>query len=101
MDRRPQLQTLLSSLPGVKAAYFQEPPATMMVYPCILYKLDQRESRHADNTPYQKSKRYQVTVMDEEGQSLIPDAVADLPLCSFERRFVADRLYHDVFNLYF
>lgn len=101
MDRQPLLQTLLSSLPGVKAAYFQEPPATMMKYPCIIYKLDNRETRHADNTPYQKSKRYQVTVIDESVLSQIPDAVADLPLCAFERRFVVGQLYHDVFNLYF
>lgn len=73
----------------------------MMEFPCILYKLDDREIRHANNAPYQKSKRYQVTVMDRNGLSQIPDAVADLPLCAFERRFVVDQLYHDVFNLYF
>jgi len=73
----------------------------MMEYPCILYKLDNRESRHANNAPYQKSKRYQLTVMDQDGLSLIPEAVHDLPRCSFERRFVVGQLYHDVFNLYF
>lgn len=73
----------------------------MMEYPCILYKLDKREASHANNAPYQKSKRYQLTVMDQEGTSLIPEAVEDLPRCSFERRFVVGQLYHDVFNLYF
>lgn len=101
MDRQPLLQTLLSSIAGVKKAYFEEPPENMMEYPCIVYHLDTRESRHADNSPYQKSKRYQVTVIDQEGLSLIPDAVQDLPLCAFERRFVVGQLYHDVFNLYF
>lgn len=73
----------------------------MMVYPCIIYKLDVRESRHANNAPYQKSKRYQVTVIDPDGLGQIADAVHDLPSCSFERRFMAGQLYHDVFNLYF
>jgi hypothetical protein len=101
MDRRLQLQALLSGIPGVKKAFFQEPPADMMEYPCIIYHLDRRESSHADNTPYRHSKRYQVTVMDRDSTSTIPDAVADLPLCSFDRRFVVDKLYHDVFNIYF
>lgn len=72
-----------------------------MEYPCIVYHLDRRESTHADNTPYSHSKRYQVTVMDRDGLSTIPDAVANLPLCAFDRRFEVNKLYHDVFNLYF
>jgi len=101
MDRQPLLQTLLSSISGVKKAYFEEPTANMMEYPCIIYKLDRRESLHANNAPYQKSKRYQVTVIDDDGLSPISDSVSDLPKCSHERRFVASGLYHDVFNLYF
>lgn len=96
-----QIQTLLSSIPKVKKAYFQEPSATVMEYPCVIYKLDDRKNRHADNAPYQKSKRYQVTVIDKDPVSTIPDIVSDLPLSTFERRFVADGLYHDVFNIYF
>lgn len=101
MDRRLQLQALLSGIPGVKKVYFQEPSADMMEYPCIIYHLDKRESIHADNTPYRHSKRYQVTVIDRNGVSSIPDDVAKLPLCAFDRRFEASKLYHDVFNLYF
>lgn len=96
-----QIQVLLSGIPEVKAAYFQAPPATAMVYPCILYSLDTRESLHADNAPYRKTKRYQVTVMDRDPTSTIPDAVQDLPLSSFERRYVVEGLYHDIFNIYF
>lgn len=96
-----QIQVLLSGIPKVAAAYFQEPPASLMKYPCIIYALDNREHSHADNAPYQKSKRYQVTVIDTEGDNTIPDVVEDLPYSAFERRFVADGLYHDVFNIYF
>jgi hypothetical protein len=100
MDRYLQLQALLNGIPGVKA-WFQEPSADQMKYPCIIFKLDGRDASHADNTPYRHMKRYQVTVMDRNPLSTIPDAVANLPQCTFERRFVADKLYHDVFNLYF
>lgn len=72
-----------------------------MVYPCIIYDLDKREANHADNIPYRTAKRYQVTVIDRNGLSTIPDAVFNLPMCAFERRFKANSLYHDVFNVYF
>jgi hypothetical protein len=101
MDRYLQLQAILNSIPGVKKAWFQEPSADNMEYPCIIFKLDSRGATHADNTPYRRTKRYQVTVIDKSPLSDIPDAVHSLPQCAFERRFVASSLYHDVFNLYF
>ena len=96
-----QIQALLSGIPEVKKAYFQEPPASVMEYPCIIYHLDDRGIVHADNAPYRKLKRYQVTVIDGNPTSTIPDAVADLPYCSFDRRFVVGQLNHDIFNIYF
>lgn len=101
MDRRLQLQALLSGIPGVAKAYFQAPPATMMVYPCIVYALDNRLSDFANNNPYRNSKRYQVTVIDKDPDSKIPDAIAAMPLSSFAQRFTANNLHHEVFNLYF
>ena len=72
-----------------------------MQYPAIVYQRDTGESRHANNVPYSYEKRYQVTVIDRNPDSLIPDKVAMLPLCSHDREFVADGLNHDVFTLYF
>lgn len=101
MGQREQLQTLLSGIPGVAKAYFQAPPADKMEYPCILYSIDNRDTSFANNTPYRSIKRYQVTVIDRDPDSLIPDVVAALPLSSFSRRFTADNLHHEVYNLYF
>lgn len=101
MDRQPELQALLSGIPGVTKAWFQAPGSDSMTYPCIVYALDLRGVDHADNLPYRRTKRYQVTVMDRNPLSKIPDAVHGLPQCSFERRYVVNGLYHDVFNLYF
>jgi hypothetical protein len=55
----------------------------------------------ADNIPYTRKKRYSVTVMDKNPDSVIPDRVGCLPLCAFDRHFTADNLNHDVYNLYF
>jgi len=100
-DRYLELQALLNGIPGVTKAWFQEPSANSMTYPCIIFKLDRRDTTHADNLPYRRTKRYQVTVIDRNPLSTIPDAVHSLPQCAFDRRFVVSGLYHDVFNLYF
>lgn len=101
MDRRLKLQRLLSAIPGVSKAYFQPPPGIRMTYPCIVYQRDQVSTDYADNSPYRRTKRYQVTVIDEDPDSGIPEAVATLPLSSFSRHFNADKLNHDVYTLYF
>lgn len=72
-----------------------------MRYPAIVYQRDDADTNFAGNKPYLNVKRYQVTVMDRNPDSLIPDKIAGLPLCSFNRFFVADGLNHDVFTLYF
>lgn len=100
MEQRLKLQTILETL-GAKKVYFQPPSNIQMAYPAIVYSRDSMWSEFASNLPYTHKKRYQVTVIDKNPDSLIPDKVRRLPLCSFSRHFVADNLNHDVFNLYF
>lgn len=100
MGQRSDLQSLLQTL-GTPHVYFQAPPAHGMNYPCIMYSLDTRQVEHANNLPYKHDKRYQVTIMDEDPDTAIPDRVAELPQCRFERFYVADNLNHYVFQLFF
>lgn len=72
-----------------------------MVYPCIRYELDDAQTAFAGNTPYRLSWRYKVTVIDRNPDSQIPNQVAVLPTCTFDRFFVVDNLNHFVFTLYF
>jgi hypothetical protein len=101
MGTRLELQTLLSGLLGNPNVYFQAPPNNEMQYPCIIYAWDDTKTDFADNSPYRRSKRYQVTVIDRNPDSLIPDDIAQLPLSSMEQTFKADNLNHFVFTLYF
>jgi len=73
----------------------------MMKYPCIVYKRDDEDVIYADNKRYRAKTRYKVTVIDEDPDSDIPDKVAELPLCAFDRNFSTENLNHDVYNLYF
>ena len=98
MDRE-ALQALLETFcPNV---YFQPPDESKMQYPAILYIRDDRATEFADNAPYSHMVRYMVTIMDYDPDSEIPNQVADLPLCRFNRHYRADGLNHDVYNLYF
>lgn len=101
MAPRQQLQTLLKAIPGVKNVYFQPPSDAKIEYPCIIYKRDNARTEFADNSPYKHKTRYQVTVVDRNPDSAIPEKVAALPMCTFNRFFAADNLNHDVYNLFF
>lgn len=101
MALRTQLQTLLESILGSRNVYFQPPPNLQMAYPCIVYNLDYRDIKHANNKPYASTKRYLVTVIDQNPDSEIPDKVAMLPSCSFNRAFSTANLNHQAFTLYF
>jgi hypothetical protein len=101
MHPRTELQTILEGLLGSRHVYFQQPSTTQMVYPCIVYGRSSANTSFADNQPYTYEKRYIVTVIDKNPDSLIPDKVARLPKCVFDRHYTADNLNHDVFTLFF
>jgi hypothetical protein len=98
---RLELQTLLEGVLGSTNVYFQPPPNVQMNYPCIVYRRNNADTKFADNNPYGYTKQYSVTVIDRNPDSDIPDKIAALPRCSFNRHYVINNLNHDVFNLYF
>ena len=101
MAPRLELQSILSNILGSNQVYFQPPPTVQMTYPCIVYKRDFELPRFADDKPYKHDKRYLVTVIDRNPDSGIPDKIAALPLCVYDRFYTADDLNHDVFKLFF
>lgn len=103
---QPQLQHLLETLMGEAPedklnVYFQPPDNLVMQYPCIVYKRDSARTLFAGNSPYRYTKRYQVMVISRDPDNGIPDKIAALSLCTFERFYTAENLNHDVFNIFF
>jgi hypothetical protein len=96
---RLELQTLLKDI--TENVYFQPPNSIQIQYPCIMYERSGSELDHANNRLYRHTKRYQVTVIDRNPDSELSDRVIALPLCSFDRYFVADDLNHYVYTLFF
>lgn len=101
MARRLELQELLEFILGSSNVYFQPPNNLQLSYPCIVYNRDDEEQLRANNLQYRVTNRYQVTVMDRNPDSLIPQKISALPTCAFDRDFKSDDLNHTVYNLYF
>lgn len=99
---RLELHDILGDILGDKTrVYFQPPMNHQLIYPCIVYKRDYARTQFAGNNPYRYTKRYQVMIIDRNPDSSIPDEVAKLPMCIFDRFYTANDLNHDVFNVYF
>lgn len=99
MAPRQQLHEILQGI--TDNVYFQPPENIKLEYPCIVYSRDSADTIFADNEPFSITKRYMVTVIDRDPDSDIPDEVARLPMCTFNRWFAADNLNHDVYQLFF
>lgn len=92
---------MLKDILGSSYVYFQPPELVKMRYPCILYVRSGIEIGFADDNPYIHDKEYMVTVIDPDPDSVIPDKIAKLPKCRFDRHYTADNLNHDVFTIFY
>lgn len=100
-DRRLILHEKLKSILGNPNVYYQPPESVKIRYPAIVYSRNGIENTHADDTVYYRKTFYEITVIDKQPDSEAADKISLLPFCRFNRHFVSDNLYHDVFTLYF
>lgn len=100
-DRRLMLHDILVDILGSENCYFSPPDNFEMSYPCIIYQLNLMGSNFADNRRYIKKTRYDITVIDEDPDSEIPDKILELQTAYFNTFFTSDNLNHWQFSLYF
>ena len=100
MANRLKIANILRDLLGDGGhLYFQPPPNLKMSFPCIVYERVRINTRFADNNPYQLNDVYQVTYIDTDPDSDMPDKLAKLHQCVFERFYINDNKYYSVFRL--
>lgn len=98
-SRRMKLDEILRGIcPNV---YFNPPESIKMTYPCIIYKRSVGNTAHADNSPYIFKLNYQITILDKDPDSKLIKPVAMIPGCRYDRHYKADKINHDVFDIYF
>lgn len=102
MNNRLLLHEILKTLIDSHQVYFQPPESLRMVYPCIVYSLADVSITYADNISYNDMRSYEVTFITKDPDNdYIDKMLSTFKYCRYNRRFVNDNLYHDVFTLYF
>lgn len=101
MDNRLKLHAIFEEILNSRNVYFQPPESIKMKYPAIVYKRDNIDNRHADDTVYMQKDAYEVIVIDPNPDSIYVRKVSMLPMCRYERYYTSDNLNHDVFTIYF
>ena len=80
--------------------YFQPPSSIKLTYPCIIYDLEKMAVKYADNAPYALYDMYSIKYITRDPDDLTRNQIVMLPLCSYERDYVSDNLYHHQFRIY-
>ena len=101
MASRLQLQTKLEELLGSRNVYYQPPSSMKMNYDAIVYSRKKIDNTFANNSVYKQANAYSVTVICRKPDGEIVSKISKLPMCSFDRGFTSDYLYHYVFTLYY
>lgn len=102
MHTRVDLHNALVSFLGSRNVYFQPPSNVKMQYPCIIYDFANPDIRYANNFIYAHTKCYQVTIVDQNKDSELPDKfLRYLPYIKPSRTYPADGLWHFVYTLFY
>lgn len=96
---RDDLRVKLVAALGSDKVYYQ--PPGRLEYPCIVYDKADYNIKYANDKKYFKKVLYTVTFIHKDPDDLtVIDNLLDFDYCDFDRRFISDNLYHDVFNIY-
>lgn len=101
MASRLNLHEELCEVLGSRNVYFQPPESLKLNFPCIIYERVGADQMKADDTNYITQKRYTVTVIDKDPDSIIPEKVGALQYASYDRTFVSNNMNHDVYKIYY
>lgn len=101
MDKRMQLQSELERLVGFNV-YFQPPATVQLKYPCVIYNLSSGNATYADNSVHTYTNRFElIFIYRKQNMEIVETVLRTFPMCTVSRVYIADNLYHYVFNLYY
>lgn len=97
---RAELSAILNSIES--HCYFQPNSNTKLVFPCIVYRIKNIDIDRADNKIYKNHNVYEIThIYKSPSSEKRMTFLEGFDFISFDRPFINDGLYHDVFTLYF
>lgn len=80
--------------------YFQPPENLRMDYPAVVFHLSRNKSVHASDGRFKDSQEYTVTLITEDPQPDVLDAILDIPYTTLESTYVSKGMNHFVFTTY-
>lgn len=98
---RAELDRILRTTLGSTNVYFDPPESFKLKYPCIVYGLAAHYERTADNSNYNRIKRYNMTYITRDADDPMIDTLEDLKYCHLNRPYTADGLFHYAYDIYF
>lgn len=101
MANRLDLHNKLVDILGSNNVYYQPPTNLRMAYPAIIYSRSNIRNSNANDNVYTQSFFYEVIVIDQKSDSEIVERISKLPKIRFDRQYVSDNLYHNVFTIYY
>lgn len=101
MRTRLELREILIQATELDKLYYQPPATIQMKYPCIVYGFLGYATQNADDLRYLGHKKYMVTIIDKDPDSVYPDRMLEIPFCEFDRYYTSDNMNHWVFSVYF
>ena len=82
------------------ALYYNSTSNTKITYPCVIYKLSDKQSRFADDVMYFHRDIYQVTVISKLPDSpVVEDIMEKFQNVTFDSNYVIDNLYHSILTI--
>lgn len=85
----------------VPNVYYNPPETVKMKYPCIIYSLDDDSVRYASDSRYSSMNRYKVTLIGAPVDSSYRDILLSMQYCTFDREYIVNNLYHDIFTIFY
>lgn len=98
---KPLLQKILEDIMQSKNVYYQPPANVKLKFPCIVYRKSKIKTMRADNRFYGKTDEYELTHISKTVDDDVILKILELEMCTHDRRYTHDNLYHDVFSLYY
>lgn len=84
-----------------KKVYFQPPENLRLERPCLIYKVSNIFDLFADNVTYQRRRRYEIILVDDNPDSEYFDRLMEaFTYIKFNRFYIADSNNHWSFELY-
>lgn len=101
MERKNEISALLHTLPVNDEVHFQPSEKVKLTYPCILYWFDRYTDFFASDGRHIVREVYTVTHVYQDPNQNLRGVIRSLfTYVDFDRVYVADNLYHDVYTVH-